>query len=459
MVITFVIDCVDINNGTTVTALRTAQILKQMGNEIRFICHVSSESEDSLKDYKVLKCDKFILPIFDFLIAGNGYTFARNPDAKTIADFIKGSDVVHCMISFGICAKVRKIAKIMSIPVTSAFHLQPDTISYNIHQGHNQPLNHGIYKMFYKWLYRQTRTIHTPSETMRELMIKNGYRGDIHAISNGVSHLYKPIKSEKPEELKDKYVILMIGRLSPEKRQDLIIRAVGESKYNDKIQCIFCGQGPNKGHLKKLSKKYLKNPAIFKFCSQDELRKIINYIDLYVHASSVESEAIACIEAFVCSNNAIISDSKYSATNHFAVDEKCLFKAGDYKSLQERIEYFIEHPDENEKMAKLYYETRNNFNIDDKVKQLYEMFELEIERDKEDHELGRTYYSTRKERHRLKKLAKQAGIENPYIVKKDIFHQTTLFDNKEERKKLLKEEYERALKWKKIKKEHKKEIM
>lgn len=458
MVITFVIDCVDSNNGTSITALRTAKILKEMGNEIRFIAYVSDAAKDQLKDYKVLYCDKFIIPIFDFLIAGNGYTFARNPDAKTIADFIKGSDVVHCMISFGVCAKVRKIAKLMSIPVTSAFHLQPDTISYNIHQGHNQAMNHFIYKLFYRWLYRQTRTIHTPSETMRELMIKNGFRGDIHAISNGVSHFYKPIECEKPEEFKDKFVILMIGRLSREKRQDLIIKAVGESKYNDKIQLIFCGQGPNKKHLEKLSKKYLKNKPIIKFCTQEELRKTINYIDLYVHASDVESEAISCIEAFVCSKTSIISDSKYSATNHFAVDPICLFKAGDYKSLEEKIEYFIENPTENERIAKLYLQTRNNFNIEDKVKQLYEMFQLEIKRDKEDHILGRTYYSTITERHRLRKLARQAGIENPYIVKKDIFHQTNLFDNKEERKRLLKEEAEKVLHYKKYKKEHNKEI-
>lgn len=46
----------------------------------------------------------------------------------------------------------------------------------------------------------------------------------------------------------------MIGRLSREKRQDLIIKAIGESKYNDKIQLVLCGKGPWKAHLESLSK-------------------------------------------------------------------------------------------------------------------------------------------------------------------------------------------------------------
>jgi glycosyltransferase involved in cell wall biosynthesis len=73
--------------------------------------------------------------------------------------------------------------------------------------------------------------------------------------------------------------------------------------------------------------------------------KIINYSDLYVHASDAESEAISCIEAFSCGKVPIISDSKVSATNHFALDPRCLFKAGKSESLRERIEYFIQHPE------------------------------------------------------------------------------------------------------------------
>lgn len=435
MVITIVIDLFgDKNNGTTITAMRTAHLLKEFGNEVRIIAFIPESADDEdLKEYKVLRCERTSIPFFDWLVTANGFTFG-DMDEKRIAEFIKGSDVVHIMLPFLLEAKARKVAKVMSIPVTSAYHLQPDSISYNLHLGHFQLVNSFIYHLLYKWMYRYTRTVHTPSETMRSLMIQHHYHGDIHAISNGVSPYFEPMPSEKPDELKDKYIILMIGRLSGEKRQDLIIKAVGQSKYNDKIQLIFCGQGPNKRHLKKLSQKMLKNQAIFKFCTQKELKQVINFSDLYVHASDIESEAIACIEAFACGKVPIISDSKYSATNHFALDDKCLFKAGNPSSLRERIEYFYEHPEEVEKLSGKYVEYSKEFEISSKAKTLEDMMKLEIERDKEDHRLGRTYYSTRRERRHLRRIAKKIGCENPYIVSKDLYHQTKEYSNEEERK-------------------------
>jgi len=38
----------------------------------------------------------------------------------------------------------------------------------------------------------------------------------------------------------------MIGRLSPEKRQDVLIRAVMKSRYADRIQLYFAGSGPGR---------------------------------------------------------------------------------------------------------------------------------------------------------------------------------------------------------------------
>lgn len=437
MVITFVIDLFgDKNNGTTITAMRTAEKFVQHGHEVRIIAYIPDTADpEDLKNYKLFRCYKIQLPVFDWLVTANGFTFA-DANEKDIAEFIKGSDVVHLMLPFLIESKARKVAKAMSIPVTSAYHLQPDSISYNIGLGKIQVVNAYIYHIFYKWVYRFTRTVHTPSETMRKLMISHGYHGDIHAISNGVSPYFVPINVSKPEKFKDKYIIMMIGRLSGEKRQDLIIKAVGKSKYNDRIQLIFCGQGPKKHYLMKLSKKCLKNQPIFKFTNQKELRDIINYSDLYIHASDIESEAIACIEAFCCGKVPIISDSRFSATNHFALSPLCLFKAGNPQSLTTRIEYFIEHPEEVKELSEKYIEYGKTFEIESKVDELSKVMELEIQRDQEDHRLHRTYYSSFFERLNLKRVARKIGCQNPYIVKKDIYHDTDEYSNRKERKEI-----------------------
>ncbi len=416
MVITFVLDMFgSSNNGTTVTCMRTARLLRERGNEVRIIAYIPKDHED-LSMYKVLPCDRVVIPFFDKLILDNGMVIAKG-DYKTIAEFIKGSDIVHCMLPFYLEKQVRRVATVMGIPVTSAFHVQPENVSYNLNLGKIKPFNSLIYFLFNKWLYRYTRLVHTPSEMMKDQMIKHHYKNEICAISNGVSDRFKPFFTGKPEQYKDKYVILMIGRYSAEKRQDLIFKAIGKSKYNSKIQLILCGQGPLLKNYQKMSKKYLANPCKFGFMSQEELAKTINFADLYIHSSDAESEAISCIEAFSCGLVPVISDSKLSATNHFALDDRCLFKAGNYKSLKERIDYFIEHPEVKNELSAKYIEYGHSFALDKCVEKLEEMFNREILLYKEDMKYERCYYTSYHERRKLNKVAKIIGNTKPCIYK------------------------------------------
>ena len=166
----------------------------------------------------------------------------------------------------------------------------------------------------------------------------------------------------------------MSGRLASEKRQEVLLEAVGKSKYNEKIQVILCGRGPCEKKLRKLSDKVLKNPAIIKFCDREELIKTINYCDLYVHTSEIESEAIACMEAFVCGLVPIISDAYMSATKQFALHEENLFRNGDSNHLAEKIDWFIEHPERKAEMEREYLEFADNYRLEKCVCALEQVF-------------------------------------------------------------------------------------
>jgi len=126
----------------------------------------------------------------------------------------------------------------------------------------------------------------------------------------------------------------------------------------------------------------LINPVEMKFVKQDELIKIINYSDLYIHSSDAEIEAIACIEAFTCGIVPVISDSPISATNQFALFDKCIFKNGNYKSLQHRIDYWIEHPAIKAEYSKRYIEYAKQFAIENEVTKLEKVFVDVIEENK-----------------------------------------------------------------------------
>jgi 1,2-diacylglycerol 3-alpha-glucosyltransferase len=386
MTIVFVLDCANVySNGVCATAFRFAEELRKKGHTVRILGASDPNKKDDPDFYG---CPHYKLPVFYPLVEKQGFCFA-SIDSDVMYQAIKGADVVHLFLPFPFENKARLIAQSLGIPVTGAFHLQPENITYTIYMGHNKPINSMVYRYFYDSFYRYIRRIHCPSQMIADQLKKHHYDNCItHVISNGVSDFFVPHETKRPEELKGKFIVMMTGRLSREKRQDLIIKAIARSKYNQNIQLILCGQGPNKEKLVKESEEVkLANKPIMKFCTQAELRDIINYSDLYVHASDAEIEGIACIEAFSCGTVPVISDSNLSATNQFALDPHCLFRHGSYKSLRERIEYFYEHPGERENLSRKYMFYASEFRLNRQVSKLEDMFKLAIEEKKEGKDL------------------------------------------------------------------------
>lgn len=403
MIITLVMDQYGaVNNGTTVTTMRFAEVLKKHGHTVRVVA--AAPKDQKIDDPNFYGVESYHIPVFNDFIASQGMVFAK-PDDLVLREAIKGADVVHLLLPFPIQRHARLVAKDMGVAVTGAFHMQPENITYSIYLGKSKIANNALYSFFKNSFYKYINHVHCPSEMVKHDLIKHGYKNQIHAISNGVSPRFVHLDNvEKPAELKDKFVVLMIGRLSREKRQDLIIKAIGESKYNDKIQLVLCGKGPWKAHLESLSKKYLKNPVIFSFLPQDELLKVINYSDLYVHASDAESEAISCMEAFTCGLVPVISNSKQTATKQFAQDPHCLFERGDPHSLCERIEYFYEHQDIKNELSKKYIEYAKKYALEYCVTQLEKVFEKAIEENKEEIAKHGIRPISKKEARQLKKI-------------------------------------------------------
>ncbi|MBO4216469.1 MAG: glycosyltransferase, partial [Clostridia bacterium] len=92
--------------------------------------------------------------------------------------------------------------------------------------------------------------------------------------------------------------------------------------------------------------------------------RIINSADLYVHPAEIEIEAISCLEAIACGLVPVISDSPRSATRFFALDEKNLFSCNDSSSLAERIDYWLDHPEEKAARSREYIGYTEQFDYD-----------------------------------------------------------------------------------------------
>lgn len=354
------------NNGTTISARRFADALRARGNEVRVV----SCGGDTEQNYGVAPLR--LLPVAGRIVRSQGMQFAI-PNKKQLTRALKWADVAHFYMPFALSQKGLKLAEEMGVPHTAAFHVQPENITFTIGLGNASRINDGIYRFFRDSFFNRFTHIHCPSSYIAGELKEHGYTAKLHVISNGISPSFRYNKIPKPPEFEGKFVIVMIGRFSGEKRQSLLIEAAKLSKYRDRIQLILAGQGPQKAKLARLGAQ-LPNPPIMDFFTEGKLHELLSYADLYAHTADVEIEAISCIEAFASGLVPVISDAPRSATPQFALDERSLFEPGNAWSLAEKIDYWLDNPEKRAEQEKLYAEAGLRYSLSYSAKLAEEMF-------------------------------------------------------------------------------------
>lgn len=357
------------NNGTTIAAMNLIRHLKSAGHTVRVLC--ADQDKKGEENYYIVPNLNLGKPLNRY-VERVGVTLSK-PEKETIKRALEGADIVHLMFPFLLSFKTAKMAHEMGLPITAGFHMQAQNFTSYIKMNWCAPANHAVYKIAWRNLYRYADAIHYPTNFIRQIFEKeikkstNGY-----VISNGVHSYVEKRNTQKPAEIANKIVILTTGRYSREKAQDVLIKAISLSNHKDNIQLILAGQGVKEKLYKKLSRK-LPVPPIFKLYSRRELIDMLNSCDIYVHPAEMELEGIACLEAIACGKLTVVSDSSLSATKDFAVDSRCIFKAGDPEDLARVIDYFIDNRKERELCEKKYYESAHVFSQEDCMKEMENM--------------------------------------------------------------------------------------
>ncbi len=383
MKILFVIDTYNTNNnGTSISAQRFAAELRNRGHEVKILC----ADEDS--DENKFIVPKLYVPIFQPLMDKHDFDFAKVlgiENLQIIRKAVDWADIVHCFLPFILEITAQHYANRIGKPCTGAFHIQPENMTSSVGLGKVDVVNETFYREFRRNMYDKFRHIHVPSQFMGDMIVERGYKAKIHVISNGIQDEFIEAgkrnmehgKPQKDPQYRDKLLVMMVGRLSQEKRQDVIINAVNYSRYADKIQLVFAGRGPEYDKYVELGKQ-LKNPPQFVYLDRDNLINLLSQTDLYVHASDMESEAISCIEAFATGLVPVIANSTVSATPQFALDGRSLFLPGNSKDLARAMDYWFDHPNERHYMEKLYQKSAKHYSLANSVSLFEEMLQEEI---------------------------------------------------------------------------------
>ena len=158
MIITLICDVYgEQNNGTTITATRLIEGLKKRGHTVRMVSTMKN-TDDPM--YYTVPTRSF--GPFNNYVASNGVKLAKK-DLVTLRRAINGADVVHIMMPFKTGKYAIQVADELGVPVTSAFHVQPENVTAHFFLQKSKLANNMMYRYFDHKIYNHTNFVHCPT--------------------------------------------------------------------------------------------------------------------------------------------------------------------------------------------------------------------------------------------------------------------------------------------------------
>ena len=361
-------------NGICTAVLSLIDRLKHKGIAVRLMACENPDLEGPQPDYR-LKHFKF--PFFEPIIYSNGFRYATF-DKKTATEALKWADIVHFCEGFPLEGKTARLAQKMGVPCVGTYHLLTENVMANLGMKKARLLNYLVTQWWRKAVYDRCRYVQCPTETVKKYLLEHGFKSNMKVISNGIELQESPYVAR---ELPDSPInIICIGRLSFEKSQETLLNAMKYSKYADRIQLHFAGKGPKMKKYRKQADKLvqtgiLKHKPQFGYYSHEQLKELTKKSHLYVHCAWVEVEGLSCVEAIAEGVVPVIAEGKFTATSQFALDERSVFAVSDSKALAERIDWWIENPEEKARMERLYAESVSKYSASSSTAEIIRMYE------------------------------------------------------------------------------------
>lgn len=288
-------------NGVAVSVHNLYTALKASGNEVRIL--TLSPNHFSYKDEDVYYIRSRKLKIYPDVRA----TFAfQDTLLKDILEW--KPDIIHSQSEFFTFIFAKKIARKLRIPIVHTYHTLYEY--YTHYFCPSETLGKKIVALGSRFICNQADAVIAPTEKTARIL--EGYEVDvpIGIIPTGLSleRLQKPVSPEIVQELKAQLhipenvpVIVTLGRLAREKNVDFLIKQMTDARLQN-LHFVIVGDGPDRERLESLvSELGLEGTVHFTgMVAPEEVSKYYRLGDLFVSASSSETQGLTYIEALAC---------------------------------------------------------------------------------------------------------------------------------------------------------------
>ena len=361
-------------NGQSVAVKAIIAALREHGVDARLMAIANPDPNGPQPDFPL---EHWKFPLLEPIIYANGLAYAKI-DRKKIRVAVEWADIVHLQDGLPWQGAVLNEALRKGKPLTATYHVFAQNFNANLGFSKNSIINWPLMYLWRRFVFDPCTDIQCPTPAVRDQLQKEGYKSRLHVISNGIAIPEEPVKatSVSPDGTID---LLCVGRLSKEKSQDTLLKAMRYSRYADRIRLVFAGRGTKEKKYRKMADRLyregiLKTPATFGFYTHDELRALARKSYLYIHCAWVEVEGLSCLEAIREGTVPVIAEGEMIGTSVFALCPESLYPVYDSKTLAERIDWWIEHPEKRNEMAQRYADSVRNYDINKSAEALIAMF-------------------------------------------------------------------------------------
>lgn len=240
-----------------------------------------------------------------------GYRIPK-PMLKKISSIFERSnvDIIHAHSPFILGMMGLVMSKLYSIPIIGTYHtLLPEYfphITKGKYYGIVKKIGEFPTQTYTKFIYSKFDRVVAPSNEIKRFLescgikrvvcIPNGI--DIKCFECGKGSLNRVKKKYRIP--KDKKILLYVGRVSFEKKLNVLLEALKLIEDQD-VFLLVAGSGPSLEEYKKTAKALrLKNVRFVGYVKDELLPAVYRCSDIFVSPSDTETQGITFIEAMTC---------------------------------------------------------------------------------------------------------------------------------------------------------------
>lgn len=312
------------------------------------------------------------------------YNLALFPFLSSLRLYRINPDIIHVQTPFTMGLSGIVSAKLSRIPVVSSFHtLFMDKSILKEYAPKNKYIKNLFFRYSWKYtrfFYNSTSNIIVPSDSIRRMLQKHGIRSKVHVVPNGLNQNYfnagvrgGSLRRKLFQGRQDK-IVLYVGRLSREKKLEILIRAA--KILDSSIKFVVVGDGPAGEYYKEMVEKSgLQDRFRFVgFVTHRDLGRYYAASDLFCIPSTFETQGLVALEAMAC-GKPVVGASKFALKDIIKNGKNGeLFAPNDYKSCAGKIRKVLN----NTKRYKYTVETARNYSVEKMTDKLISVYKKVI---------------------------------------------------------------------------------